>query len=134
MSAALQLAALDGEKYINLETFRKNGIGVRTPVWFASVKTAGEQRTLYVYAVADSGKVKRIRRNGTVRIAPCDLRGNATGSWIEARARIVPEDTSGPAMRLLDRKYRPWKQILGLLRRLRPGGPKPRAVIAIQLP
>ena len=29
------IAQFAGAKYLNLETFRKTGIGVRTPVWFA---------------------------------------------------------------------------------------------------
>ena len=33
--ADARFASLQGHKYINVETFRKNGQGVRTPVWFA---------------------------------------------------------------------------------------------------
>ncbi len=50
------LAAFAGQKYLNLETFRKSGVGVRTPVWFA--EKDGE---LLLYTLANSGKVKRIR-------------------------------------------------------------------------
>ena len=45
-------------KYLNLETFRKTGVGVRTPVWFAQ-----EADTFYVYTLPDAGKAKRIRNN-----------------------------------------------------------------------
>ena len=135
MTDSTQFAALDGEKYISLETFRKSGVGVRTPVWFAPIAAENGQRTLYVYCGADSGKVKRIRRNGTIRVAPCGISGNVTGPWIEAHGRIVSESVGGAAMRVLNEKYRPWKQILDFFRRLRPG--TGRAVIAIdpvQLP
>lgn len=72
-------------KYLSLESFRKNGQGVCTPVWFGSDPASGAPQKLYVYSEADSGKAKRIRRNSRVRIAPCDMRGKLLGDWIEAR-------------------------------------------------
>ena len=79
MSAeANPFAAFEGQKYLSLETFRKNGEGVRTPIWFAAEKDGGAA-VLYIYTIADTGKVKRIRNNPRVRIAPCDMRGNVTG-------------------------------------------------------
>ena len=53
------------QKYLNLETFRKSGESMRTPVWFVQ-----DGESLYVHTVANSGKVKRIRNNGRVNIAP----------------------------------------------------------------
>src|SRR5437868_1166645 len=55
------LARFDGQKYISLETFKKSGQGVRTPVWFVLHNSA-----FYAYTEADSGKVKRIRNNPRV--------------------------------------------------------------------
>lgn len=111
------MSILDSQKYISLESARRNGAPVRTPVWFAAApgpaSDAGSP-TLYVYTTADSGKVKRIRRNGIVRIAPCDLRGNITGAWIDGVAEIVTGDAFALGMKLLDVKYFPWKQMLGL--------------------
>jgi hypothetical protein len=111
------LSVFDDERYLNLESFRRNGTGVRTPVWFASgpkdVSGPGVPK-LYVYTTADSGKVKRVRRNGAVRIAPCDIRGRVTGAWINALAEPVTGAEFELGMRLLDRKYFPWKQILNL--------------------
>ncbi len=114
MDEAKKLAAFDGKKYLNLETYRKIGVAVRTPVWFA----AAPGPTLYVYSTADAGKAKRIRRTGVVKIAPCDGRGTVTGAWIAAHATIVGSDEYVIAMRLLDRKYWPWKQMLNLSSRL----------------
>jgi PPOX class probable F420-dependent enzyme len=98
---------LDGGKYISLETFRRNGQGVRTPVWFAA-----EAGVTYVYTLAGSGKAKRIRRDGRVRIAPCDSRGRVAGAWTDARAAIAGPDDYRRGMALLNRKYWPWKQVL----------------------
>jgi uncharacterized protein len=107
------LTTILDKRYLSLETFRKNGQGVRTPVWFAAGEE-GDSSKLYVYTTADSGKAKRIRRSGAVKIAPCDARGKVTGSWIDARATLVDGAEFDRGMGLLNRKYRPWKQILNL--------------------
>jgi hypothetical protein len=120
-SAATALAAFDGKKYLNLETTRKIGTGVRTPVWFAASPVSADPPKLYVYSTADSGKAKRIRHTQTVRIAPCDMRGNLTGPWIDAHAEIVTGEEAAHATRLLNGKYWPWKQLLNLFARLSPG-------------
>ncbi len=87
--------------YLNIESFRKDGRAVRTPVWFAA-----EGDSLYVWTQADSGKAKRIRRSGQIRIAPCRADGSLLGEWIEAQARA---DASPEALQhvqtLLRRKY-----------------------------
>jgi hypothetical protein len=100
------------KKYLNLETFRKSGESMQTPVWFVQ---AGE--TIYIQTVANSGKVKRIRNNGRVNIAPCKMDGKLIGTWVPAQAREVtdPEESTA-ADRLLDRKY-------GLMRKMFSLGP-----------
>ena len=110
MDAVTGLSAFNGKKYLNLETYRKSGLGVRTPVWFAT----DDGVTLYVYTTADSGKAKRIRRTSAAKIAPCDGRGNVTGPWTDVRAVIVGDEEFAHGMRLLNRKYPPWKQMLDL--------------------
>src|SRR5262247_3114946 len=49
------LAPFAGQKYLNLESFKRDGTPVQTPVWFAE-----EQGILYIYTLANAGKVKRI--------------------------------------------------------------------------
>ena len=123
----MSLAALDDKKYLSLETYRKNGKGVRTPVWFAAASTGS---VLYVYTTADSGKVKRIRVRQEVKIAPCDARGKVSGDWFDARAEIVAGEEYDLGMRLLNRKYWPWKALLDLFARLTPN--HQRVMLAIQ--
>jgi len=101
------IAQFANAKYLNLETFRKTGIGVRTPVWFAQ-----ERSTFYVYTLPDSGKAKRIRNNAKVRVAPCDMRGNLRGAWVNARARICEETEAARGQELLRGKYG-WMKIVG---------------------
>ena len=105
-------ASLQGRKYLNIETFRKNGQGVRTPVWFAGEPEDDAPEKLYVYSTADSGKAKRIRNNARVRVAPSDVRGKLLGEWVEARAEIVTSADAQHGMQLLNKKYFPWKQLL----------------------
>jgi len=69
MSTGSSFDVFQRNKYLNLESFRKNGQGVRTPVWFAGDPVSGTPQKLYVYSEADSGKAKRIRRNSRIRIA-----------------------------------------------------------------
>ena len=115
VGAANPFAAFEGKNYLSLETFRKSGEGVRTPVWFAAEKAGagGEAAVLYIYTIGNTGKVKRIRNNPRARIAPCDMRGNGRGDWMEARAEILQGDVAH-GMQLLNRKYFPWKQLLGV--------------------
>jgi PPOX class probable F420-dependent enzyme len=94
------LAQFEGQKYISLETFKKSGQGVKTPVWFVLHDGA-----FYAYTEADSWKVKRIRNNPRVRVAVCDIRGNVKGPWLDATASLVDGEERRVADRLLDRKY-----------------------------
>jgi len=111
-------AAFAGHKYVNLETFKKSGEGVKTPVWFAAEPSGSldsSDAKLYVYTIGVSGKVKRIRNNPRVRIAPCDMRGRVLGEWMEAQAEIVTGEEAAHGMQLLNKKYFPWKQLLGFV-------------------
>lgn len=111
------LAAFRDHKYLSLETFKKSGEGVKTPVWFAADPArdlAGDGAAIYIYTIGNTGKVKRIRNNGRVKIAPCTMRGELLGEWVNARAEIVTGEEATSGMELLNRKYFPWKQLLGL--------------------
>jgi uncharacterized protein len=121
-SDAMSFAPFAGQKYLNLETFKKNGTGVKTPVWFAadpSVSLDSNDAKLYVYTIGVSGKVKRIRNNPRVKIAPCDMRGKVLGEWVEARAEIVSGEEDARGTELLKKKYFPWKQLLDFFAKFR---------------
>ena len=95
---------LAGEKYINLETYRKDGRGVRTPVWFVE-SSSGDGSILYVRTSDDTGKYKRIRNNPSVQVAPCDMRGRVKGKWVKGEARIASEEEKLKAFKMLEKKY-----------------------------
>ena len=94
-------------KYLNLETFRKTGAAVRTPVWFVQDVCHSNPSTtvFYIYSELDAGKVKRVRNNSKVRIVPCNFRGKVSGEWIDAKARICTGADAAHGQELLRRKY-----------------------------
>ena len=91
---------IQGHNYISLTTFRKTGVAVPTPVWFGEA-----DGKLYVMARGDSGKVKRVRNNSQVRVAPCSIRGKVTGPEFAATARILPKDDFPRGREAVQRKY-----------------------------
>ena len=88
---------LKNAKYIALETFRKSGQGVITPVWMAA-----DGGKLYVWTDGTSGKSKRIRASQRVRLCASDMRGTPEGEWVEAQARVLdqPADVQATAKRI----------------------------------
>jgi uncharacterized protein len=109
-----KLAQFAGRKYLNLESYRRNGQGVRTPLWFVE-----DDGALYFYTVAHSYKVKRIRNNPRVRVVPCDMLGNVKGEWVNATARRLDGAEANRANELLNRKYGWAKRILNFLAKIR---------------
>ena len=87
-------------KCVSLTTYRKNGKPVPTPVWFAM-----ENEKLYVATEPGSGKVKRIRNNPNVQLAPCTQRGKLIGPTMEGVAHILPADHKRQVKAALKRKY-----------------------------
>ena len=71
------------EEFLSLETYRKNGQTIKSPMWFAQDNDA-----LYLWTMADTSKVKRIRNNPHVNIATCKRMGEVTGEWMTAHATI----------------------------------------------
>jgi PPOX class probable F420-dependent enzyme len=94
------LSAFSAGQYLSIETFRKNGEGVRTPVWFAE-DTDG---TLHIWTAGESGKVKRIRNNSQVNVAPCTPSGKITGEWVAGQAVIDDTDAGIKHTRTVLRK------------------------------
>ena len=85
------LDPLHDARTLALVTFRRNGQEVATPVNFVIV-----ERRLYVDTRAGSWKVKRLRNDPRVRMAPCTMRGRVTGAWVEGTGRILAETPLAP--------------------------------------
>ncbi|MFF7468466.1 PPOX class F420-dependent oxidoreductase [Streptomyces sp. NPDC008092] len=110
------LDRLAAGKYLLVTSYRKDGTPVPTPVW---VVRDGD--TLGVWTVADSFKVKRIRRRADVTVGPCDLRGNPTGDPVPATAEITDAATTARYRGLIARKYGISGRLVLLGSRLRRG-------------
>jgi PPOX class probable F420-dependent enzyme len=82
----VNISEFDKHPYMNLATFRKSGVEVKTPVWFAA-----HGGKLYCFSAPNVGKLKRLRNSSRARIAPCDIRGNVLGEWRDTNARIIDD-------------------------------------------
>jgi uncharacterized protein len=97
---------LRNESYISLITFKRSGVEVPTAIWFAA-----DNGAFYAYTNASAGKVKRIRNNPKVKVAPCTMSGKLTGPAVDAAASILSDSEAARVQSLLNRKYT-WKKKL----------------------
>ena len=84
----MALNDLQSAGIIALETFRKNGEGMITPVW-----QMPDGDNLYAWTFGSSWKVKRIRNNNRVRVCESDRRGTPLSEWYNAQAFIIDDPT-----------------------------------------
>jgi uncharacterized protein len=118
-------------RYLSVTSFKRDGTAVATPVWFVQ-----ENGRLLVETDADSYKVKRIRRNPSVRVAVCSATGRLRGDMVSARAELLPDSEVSRVEQLLARKYRVDTMIIKPIRfvqaAMHPGRPRAKpAVLAI---
>jgi len=109
------LSVFDKQQYVNVETYRKSGAGVRTPVWFVEYNDE-----LCFTTEAASGKVKRLRRNPRVTVAPCRVNGDLLGEWYPADARFMSAEETATVKKVYSRKYGLMKlffDLMGIFRR-----------------
>ncbi|MEU6310834.1 PPOX class F420-dependent oxidoreductase [Streptomyces sp. NPDC047014] len=126
----MDIEELGRARYISLTTFRKDGTPVATPVW--AVADGGE---LYVWTRTDTWKVKRIRNDGRVRVAPCDVRGRiAEGvETAEGQARLLDEAGLRRVRKLMSRKYTWQYWLVDVPATLARRGKRPHTAIAVKL-
>src|ERR1700722_15968731 len=82
-------------KYLSVTTYKRDGTGVATPVWFVQER----DRLLFQTGVAP-GKAKRIRRNPAVLVATCTQRGELLGQQANGVARVLSGSAADHAKRL----------------------------------
>ncbi|HEY7224307.1 MAG TPA: PPOX class F420-dependent oxidoreductase [Micromonosporaceae bacterium] len=104
MSTAVE--SLGTAQYVLVTTYRGDGRAVPTPVWVVR-----DAEALAIWTRREAGKVKRVRRNATVLVGPCDARGRLTGAQVPGQASILDGAGTARVRALLARKY-------GLLGRL----------------
>lgn len=108
------LTRLAQGKYLSLTTFRKSGQGVATPVWLVR-----EGDRLYVTTQSDSWKVKRLRNNPDVVLAPCDARGKILGPSVPGTAALLDDERSQHVRRQIQHRYGMAGRFIGIAQRLR---------------
>lgn len=119
-----KMAQFHDKKTISLETYRKNGKAVRTPVWY--IEEGGE---LFIRTDSDTGKVKRVRNNLKVRVALSNMRGTIKGEWVDGTARFADNATVERMQELMRKKYGLMDRLTGLLGR----GKSKSVVIAVRI-
>lgn len=99
---------LDQADYISLRSYKRDGTAVDTPVWCAPL--AGK---LVLFTLRESYKVKRVKRNPTVQVARCDMRGKLLGPWLDGTCRAVDDaEHESRAYAALTAKYG-WRMRVG---------------------
>jgi len=97
------------QKYINLETYKKDGTPIRTPVWFVI-----DTDLIYVITRDSTGKVKRLRNNQNVRIVPCSFKGESKNEWVKGEAEMITGEEADKAIKLRKKKYGMFARLIGI--------------------
>ena len=72
-----KLEQFSKQKYINLETYKRDNTPIKTPVWFVI-----DNDLIYIITRESTGKVKRLKNNQNVRIVTCSFSGEAKNEWV----------------------------------------------------
>jgi len=94
------LEQLESEKYISVETFRKNGNGVKTPVWFVI-----RDETIFVITRDQTVKFKRLKNNTKVNVAISSMKGDVKSEWSSGVATILSDEKVKEVSKWRDKKY-----------------------------
>lgn len=105
--------SLETGKYICILTYKKNGDGVSTPVWFIR-----KDNKIYIRTSNQSGKVKRIKNNNNVSYALCNISGRIKGEWHSGVAKIEP-DVNKMIFSKITEKYGLIAQIINILYKIK---------------
>ena len=89
------------QKYINLETYRKDQTPVKTPVWFII-----NNDRIHITTKETTGKVKRLKNNQNARIAICSMKGDVKSNWVNVGVqKITQESDVEEIVKLRKKKY-----------------------------
>ena len=104
-----QLEQFIEQKYINLETYKKDGTSIRTPVWFVI-----DNDLIYIMTREGTGKVKRLKNNQNVRIVPCSFKGKSKNGWVKGKAEKITGEEADQVIKLRKKKYGMSARLMGL--------------------
>ena len=106
-ASATDFSHLRGHKYALIVTYKKSGDGVPTPVWFG----IDDQGRFYCRTGRLATKIKRIKNNPQVKVAPCTTRGKPTGPYAAGVARVCSADEEEHAEETLQSNYGLFRKI-----------------------
>jgi hypothetical protein len=104
-----KLSMFLNQKYINLETYKKDGTPVRTPVWFVI-----DNDLIFVITRDSTGKVKRLKNNQDVQIVSCSFKGKPKNEWMRGKAEKITGEEADMAIKLRKKKYGMSARLIGL--------------------
>jgi uncharacterized protein len=121
---------LSKQRFVSLTTFKRNGEGVAVPMWIGR-----DGAGLFIWTPAESWKVKRVRNNPRVLLAP-------SGRFGKVRDDVVPVDATAEVItdqatvnRLqgeIRSKYGLEYYLVTLIEKIAAGGrSKPRVILRI---
>ena len=111
---AAELEALFPGRYLSVTSFKRDGTGVATPLWFVS-----DGRRLFALTDLHSAKVRRIRGNPRVLVASCRADGKLRSEPLAARAEVLTENADlERVQKLLLERYKLSYRLVMLLYRL----------------
>ena len=100
------------QKYINLETYKKDGTPIKTPVWFVI-----DNDLIYIITRESTGKVKRLKNNQDVRIVLCSFKGEPKNEWMKGKAEKITGEEADKAIKLRKKKYGMYARLVSLFRK-----------------
>jgi PPOX class probable F420-dependent enzyme len=101
-------------RYLSVTSFKRDGTGVATPVWFVS-----DGVRLFAFTDLHSAKIRRIRNDARVLIAPCRVNGRLRGEAAAGHAEVLTDPAELERIReLLLERYKVSYRVVMLLYRL----------------
>ena len=95
-----KLEQFSKQKYINLETYKRDNTPIKTPVWFVI-----DNDLIYIITRESTGKVKRLKNNQNVRVVPCSFQGEIKNEWVNGKAQKVTGSEADNVIKLRKKKY-----------------------------
>jgi len=122
------LEPFSGRRYINLESYKKNGEPKQTPV-----QSLEHDGLIYVRTDPTTWKVKRIQRNPHVRLVLSDRNGKPIGTWVDGEARMLEGEERDRVLNVFRKEYGAiGYSMVGFVGRMR-GERQMTAIISIKL-
>ena len=95
-----KLEQFSKQKYINLETYKRDSTSVKTPVWFVI-----DNDLIYIITRESTGKVKRLKNNQNVRIVTCSFSGKTKNEWVNGKAQKITGSEADKVIEIRKKKY-----------------------------